>query len=150
MLQAELQTVTGALAALDDDLDMIQQQLEHQMQAQDQGRDDARLVTQLTVHALYFGCLKLVKPFFFHLVLWAHCAGILHRLQLHSSSSWCCLQPATLTAASVTMSIKVWHEYDHSCRFCCSGSLLGSSLMFMRYAAISHARGVQAAAGRFG
>ncbi|DBB18597.1 TPA: hypothetical protein ACH3X3_000224 [Trebouxia sp. C0006] len=41
-LQAELQTVTGALAALDDDLDMIQQQLEHQMQAQDQNQDDAR------------------------------------------------------------------------------------------------------------
>ncbi len=40
--QAELQTVTGALAALDDDLDMIQQQLEHQMQAQDQNQDDAR------------------------------------------------------------------------------------------------------------
>jgi hypothetical protein len=34
--------VTGALAALDDDLDMIQQQLEHQMQAQDQNQDDAR------------------------------------------------------------------------------------------------------------
>ncbi|DBA88433.1 TPA: hypothetical protein ACH3X2_004923 [Trebouxia sp. C0005] len=41
-LQAELQSVTGALAALDDDLDMIQQQLEHQMQAQDQNQDDAR------------------------------------------------------------------------------------------------------------
>ncbi|KAL3134944.1 hypothetical protein ABBQ32_007904 [Trebouxia sp. C0010 RCD-2024] len=41
-LQAELQTVTGALAALDDDLDMIQQQLEHQMQAQDHNQDSAR------------------------------------------------------------------------------------------------------------
>lgn len=41
-LQAEVQTVTGALAALDDDLDMIQQQLELQMQAQDQNQDDAR------------------------------------------------------------------------------------------------------------
>ena len=40
--QAELQTVTDALGALDDDLDMIQQQLEHQMQAQDQNQDDAR------------------------------------------------------------------------------------------------------------
>ena len=37
-----MQTVTGALAALDDDLDMIQQQLELQMQAQDQNQDDAR------------------------------------------------------------------------------------------------------------
>ena len=43
--QAEVQTVTGALAALDDDLDMIQQQLEHQMQAQDQNQDDARSAT---------------------------------------------------------------------------------------------------------
>ena len=34
--------MTGALAALDDDLDMVQQQLEHQMQAQDQNQDDAR------------------------------------------------------------------------------------------------------------
>lgn len=42
--------MTGALAALDDDLDMIQQQLEHQMQAQDQNQDDARLVIQPTEH----------------------------------------------------------------------------------------------------
>ena len=42
MSQAELQTVNGALTALDDDLDMIQQQLEHQMQAQDQNQEDAR------------------------------------------------------------------------------------------------------------
>ncbi len=34
--------MTGSLAALDDDLDMIQQQLEHQMQSQDQNQDDAR------------------------------------------------------------------------------------------------------------
>lgn len=40
--QAELHTATSALAALDDDLDMIQQQLEHQMQAQDHNKDDAR------------------------------------------------------------------------------------------------------------
>ena len=40
--QAELHTVNGALTALDDDLDMIQQQLEHQMQAQDQHQEDAR------------------------------------------------------------------------------------------------------------
>lgn len=50
--QAELQTVTGDVAALDDDLDMIQQQLEHQMQAQDQNQDDARLVMQL-----FCGCI---------------------------------------------------------------------------------------------
>ena len=73
MPQAELQTVTGALAALDNDLDMIQQQLEHQMQAQDQGQDDARSVIQLTVrHALSFGWLKLLTLFFFQLVLAAH------------------------------------------------------------------------------
>lgn len=61
MDQAELHSVTGALAALDDDLDMIQQQLELQMQAQDQNQDDARYSTapglavqfvgQLQVHA---------------------------------------------------------------------------------------------------
>lgn len=34
--------VLGQLAALDDDLDMIQQQLDHQMGAQDQNKDDAR------------------------------------------------------------------------------------------------------------
>ena len=50
MPQAELQTVTGALAALDDDLDMIQQQLEHQMQAQDRNQDSARLVTLMYTH----------------------------------------------------------------------------------------------------
>lgn len=41
-LQAELQTVNGALTALDDDLDMIQQQLEHQIEVQDQNEDNAR------------------------------------------------------------------------------------------------------------
>ena len=40
--QAELQVVLGQLAALDDDLDMIQEQLDHQMVAQDQNKDDAR------------------------------------------------------------------------------------------------------------
>ena len=34
--------MNAQLAALDDDLDMIQQQLEHQMVAQDQNKDDAR------------------------------------------------------------------------------------------------------------
>lgn len=44
--------MTGALAALDDDLDMIQQQLEHQMQAQDHNQDSARLVVfQAVPHA---------------------------------------------------------------------------------------------------
>lgn len=47
MMQAELQTVNAQLAVLDDDLDMIQQQLEHQMVAQDQNKDDARYCLQL-------------------------------------------------------------------------------------------------------
>ena len=34
--------MNGALAALDDDLDMIQQQLEHQIEVQDQNQDNAR------------------------------------------------------------------------------------------------------------
>ena len=41
-MQAELQVVLGQLAVLDDDLDMIQEQLDHQMMAQDQNKDDAR------------------------------------------------------------------------------------------------------------
>ena len=44
-MQAELQVVLGQLAALDDDLDMIQEQLDHQMVAQDQNKDDARYIT---------------------------------------------------------------------------------------------------------
>ena len=56
MPQAELHSVTGALAGLDEDLDMIQQQLEHQMQAQDQNQDDAR-----SVMLLYTQCACLLQ-----------------------------------------------------------------------------------------
>lgn len=41
-MQAELQEVMGQLAVLDDNLDMIQEQLDHQMGAQDENKDDAR------------------------------------------------------------------------------------------------------------
>ena len=61
--------MTGALAALDDDLDMIQQQLEHQMQAQDQNQDDSRSVMWLTGHALSSSWLKLAILLFFQVLL---------------------------------------------------------------------------------
>jgi len=56
--------VTGALAALDDDLDMIQQQLEHQMQAQDQNQDDARYGRRPVFNRLASWSLKTLKLFF--------------------------------------------------------------------------------------